>query len=168
MKCAHFTCDTCGAKGELMGHSLSEPPQVRPRRMDTPLQGSTRMLSLLLVISILALQETRTEITPRHTHKARPATVQDETGRRCNRQTSGQGSHWLSQQRALWWSEPAFGPQVLFQHYLPGSFLPTSSQLCGMRPKLYKCGHLCLVAVSPARREGTREPPRQERTPDPE
>lgn len=29
-------------KGEPTGHSWSEPPQVRPRRMDTPLQGSTK------------------------------------------------------------------------------------------------------------------------------
>lgn len=65
MKCARVTCRRCvGRKGdrEVIAHQNCHWPD-HPRR-DMPPQGSNKSArSLLLVISILALQETKTHVT---------------------------------------------------------------------------------------------------------
>lgn len=100
-----------GAKGEPTGHSLSEPPQVRPRRRTHHYKAPPRTLSLTAGNFHTGPARDRTEITPRHKQKAPPRLMCGmRQGRRDDRQTSGQGSLWLSQQRGpLWWPEPALG-----------------------------------------------------------
>lgn len=152
VKCARLTWDTCGGEG---------PPTAQSRTvtgLPTPDRHPTARLQercpSLLVISILALQETRTEITPQSRKEGpTPANVRDETGRGQNRQTGGwfpaqtyePGGHWLSQEGPPCWSKPAQPPWLwpwplgpLPAALCPAPSQPPGSAGCRMRPKLQK------------------------------
>lgn len=176
-----------GAKGRPTGPRSPEPPMSRPAWMDTPQQGSVKnACPLLLVISILALQETRTQVvslvtgkgvhTQRGTGPAadhvRGATRQAQQARRWpapahthGRAVSGFPQRGLSQLCHL---SPSLGPLGPRPRTMCLALCrpPDSVRLSGdTRP--WKCSRACLVTAVPqacggSDTMGTRGPPGHE------
>lgn len=102
-------------EGEPTGHSLSEPPQVGPRRR-THHKAPPRTLSLTAGnFHTGPARDQGRDYTQTPGDGPSRLKCRMRQGRRCDRQTSGQGSHWLSQERGpLWCLSQPLAPEDLF------------------------------------------------------